>query len=412
MAQVTTAFLTLASSVLVARVLGATGVGNLTLLITTCWIVSVLLELGMSSTAAYGVGQLNVRPAAIMGLFGALSLGVLCIAAIVAFGPMSVMVTRALHVTGGAVVAFSVVSGACLASTNLVRQLLMAAGHESVTAVLWPLDRLVLIIALPILFARGVGIDALPPAFLASIIVSLVAHWLGARRLLGAAEWVRLSDLSAMVRVAKGAYGSSVMQVLNYRLDMILVSGFAGAAVVGVYGVAVSIANLLWYLPNAIAFVWLPRVARLGNGDAATRTAEVSRLTFTVLFVVAIFVALVARPIISAVWGQEFVGSYYALLALLPGVVVFAVPKVVSADLLARGRSDIAAAAAALSLVVTIALGLALIPRIGVMGAAVTSSSAYLTFAVYCAVKYSKLTGLQVRRLFYSRQDLANWGSR
>jgi O-antigen/teichoic acid export membrane protein len=411
-AQVVTAILTLASSVVVARAMGRTGAGTLTVLITTSWIASVLLEFGMSSTAAYGVGQLGVRPAAIMGVFGALSVGVLVVSAAIAFSPLSGLIASALHVGSGSVVAAGVVGGACLMSTNLVRQLLMTARHDTVTPALWPLDRLLLVVALLVLLGRGAGIGILPAVFAASLALSLLAHWLSAGMLIGAPGWVDSQDLKKIVGVSRGAYGSSVLQVMNYRLDVFLVSGFAGAAAVGVYGVAVSITSLLWYLPNAIAFVWLPRVARLGTADATARTASVSRLTFSALLVAAIVLVVVGRPLISLVWGPEFDGAYVALLALLPGVVVFAVPKVVSADLLARGRSDVPAVAAALSLVVTVALDVALIPRIGVLGAALASSAAYLTFALYCVLKYSDMTGLLVRRLFFSKQDLIGWGRR
>ena len=62
------------------------------------------------------------------------------------------------------------------------------------------------------------------------------------------------------------ALGNSI-QFLNYRLDLFVLNRFHGLYTVGVYTLAVSLAQLLWLVPANLATLILNRAAadRAGN---------------------------------------------------------------------------------------------------------------------------------------------------
>ena len=64
-------------------------------------------------------------------------------------------------------------------------------------------------------------------------------------------------------------------------------------------------------------------------------------------------------------------------IALLPGVVLLGAGKVLTNDIAGRGYPHYNSIVAGLTLVITVALDLLLIPRMGILGAALASSAAY-----------------------------------
>jgi peptidoglycan biosynthesis protein MviN/MurJ (putative lipid II flippase) len=84
---------------------------------------------------------------------------------------------------------------------------------------------------------------------------------------------------------------------------------------------------------------------------------------------------------------------------ILPGTVAFAVGKVMAADLAAREKVGYNSMSAILALALTVVLDILLIPRMGIDGAALASSVAYLVNTVLLAVKLRKTLGVTWRAL-------------
>ncbi len=89
------------------------------------------------------------------------------------------------------------------------------------------------------------------------------------------------------------------------------------------------------------------------------------------------------RQMIGAIYSTAFLPAYPALLVLLPGTVLLGGAKVLTHEIAGRGYPQYNAANAGLALGVTLVLDLLLIPRHGLLGAAVATSVAY---AVICAI--------------------------
>jgi O-antigen/teichoic acid export membrane protein len=188
------------------------------------------------------------------------------------------------------------------------------------------------------------------------------------------------------------SYVANVLQFFNYRLDAFLVNGFLGPAAVGVYNVAVRLAELLWQLPNAVGFVLLPRAAASKPEALSRFTRRVFWLTSGVTAAGAAGLALLGQPLIVLLFSATFAEAYPALLLLLPGVVLLGGAKVLINDVVGRGFPHYNSITSGLGLVVTIALDLLLIPQLGINGAALASSASYaatffLTLVIYQLVQ-------------------------
>jgi Na+-driven multidrug efflux pump len=76
---------------------------------------------------------------------------------------------------------------------------------------------------------------------------------------------------------------------------------------------------------------------------------------------------------------------------ILPGTIALSLGKVISADLAARGKPEFSSIFAFISLAVTVVLDFLLIPRMGIQGAALASSAAYLADSALLAITLKRI---------------------
>ncbi len=183
------------------------------------------------------------------------------------------------------------------------------------------------------------------------------------------------SVLRPLLDLGLRGHVGNVVQTFNYRLDLLLVQGFLGQASVGLYFTAVALAELVWYLPNAVASALLPEVAA---SDDRTLTGRVARITLPATIVCALGLLAVAWPAF-ALLRPAYLPAVPPMAVLLVGVVALSLHKVLASDLSGRGLPQYPSLSSTVALGITLAADLVLIPRLGILGAALASTLAYLT---------------------------------
>ena len=197
---------------------------------------------------------------------------------------------------------------------------------------------------------------------------------------------VGLAPGHARVRLIRplSAYGAAQIAaltpaVLNADLDQLVLSQTVPAADLGRYAIAVSLCLLPLPLVSAIGNVAFPSLAAQHEVTGATRRLQ----RFAVLASAGLSVgtlvplAAVAYWMVPWVFGASYRGAVPLLWVLTPGSVFLACGQVVG-DLL-RGRSHPGAVAwsQGLAAIFTVVLLFALLPVVGVYGAAIASTVSY-----------------------------------
>jgi O-antigen/teichoic acid export membrane protein len=200
------------------------------------------------------------------------------------------------------------------------------------------------------------------------------------------ASWNPLIMRSTLSFGLKGQIGN-ILQFFNYRLDLFIVNYFLGPKDVGIYSVSVGLAELLWHFPNAVSFVIFPKAANTKPELLKNFTPRVFLITLGFTAVGAIGLLFLGKPIISIIYSSTFLAAYVPMLALLPGVVLLGGAKVLTNEIAGRGNPQYNSINAGLSLAITVILDLLLIPKYGVLGAALASSIAY-TMIFFTAVGF------------------------
>jgi len=189
------------------------------------------------------------------------------------------------------------------------------------------------------------------------------------------------------------SYLGNLLQFFNYRFDMFIVNFFLGPAGVGIYGVSVVMAELLWQLPNAVSFVIFPKSA---NSSKETMNRFTPRVFWTILAITLVGaggLALVGKTAIRILFSNAFLDAYVPLLVLLPGVILLGAGKVLTNDIAGRGYPQYNSITSGASLVITIILDLGFIPAMGVVGAALASTLSYVAHFIISVWCYLHVAG-------------------
>jgi len=197
----------------------------------------------------------------------------------------------------------------------------------------------------------------------------------------------------------RGQLGN-VATFFNYRLDVFIVNYYLNTTEVGLYALGVMISEALWQVPNAAALSLVPRTARNLDDSGVQFTCLVCRQVFVVACLMALSVALLCAWLVPLVFGEKFGPSVPVIWWILPGTVALAVAKVMCADLLARGMPGYAALFSFVSLLVTVTFDLILIPRMGIQGAALASTLAYLANSFLVAFVLRRKLGVSWAALY------------
>ncbi|HEU4760440.1 MAG TPA: oligosaccharide flippase family protein [Dehalococcoidia bacterium] len=203
-------------------------------------------------------------------------------------------------------------------------------------------------------------------------------------------RWGVLKD-----QVRYGAQGqiANLAQLFNYRLDQFLVAAFVSRAGVGHYAVAVGLAESVWWVSSAVAMVLLPRLTQMDRQEAGEMTPLVCRNTL-LMSVAGAAVLMAASPLlIRILFGSEFSPATTPLLLLMPGIVAASATRVLGSYLFSQGQIIYNTYATFIALGATIVLDLALIPALGVPGAAIASSIAYVLSLAATLFWYQRVSG-------------------
>jgi O-antigen/teichoic acid export membrane protein len=204
----------------------------------------------------------------------------------------------------------------------------------------------------------------------------------------------------ALLHYSAHSHPEVLFQQLLRRADYLLVGALLPPETLGHYAMASAAAELLLIVPEAVTTPLMKRLLRQGDGIAEL-TQLALRLTATAMFFACVGMTLVGEWLIVALFGADYAPAYPALLALLPGLFGLSYVSILRLDLLGKQRpgslSLLTGGAAALNLL----LNFWLIPHLGIVGAGIASSVAYLTVAFTMMRLYCKLSGVLWRRTLF-----------
>lgn len=400
---------------IIARLLGPAGTGRVNVVLTAVLILGAVSSLGIELGVNYHVGGKRWAAATALRQTQLAALGLGLVGGLIGLG---------LGLAGHASV-FRGVSIGVLALGLAALPFMLSWTFSSLTALAVdryeayaaaPAAQALLGLALAAALVPPLGVEgAVAAATLAHVLVACgMLRW-GLRRL-GRPEagWPREARRRnrEAARFGVRAYAGNVLQLVNYRADLLILNAVASHAAVGRYAVAVSVTALGQIVPRALASVLLPRVAALDDGTehAALELSIVKSVRHAILISTATGVVLaLGLLLVPLLYGSGFDDSVALGLLLVPGICFIGVGGVLSSTIIGRGHPEYALRNVLVVTPLTLALYGALIPTLGATGAAVASSVSYVAATLVAWHYFRRVTDLRATSLRPGREELGDY---
>jgi O-antigen/teichoic acid export membrane protein len=208
----------------------------------------------------------------------------------------------------------------------------------------------------------------------------------------------------------KGWLGDMAVRA-NVRLDQLILGGVISPAALGIYSISVTLAEMVWILPDSIGTVLFNKIAEEKDTPIKVQLTErIHRLLFSISFVISIIWAFTSIYIIIPYgYGEAFQESAIPLLILIPGALFFITSKITTKLLSGSGQILQTSKATALGSIISIILYIILIPKYGILGAAAASSIGYIVLSLVCYYYTTKHYNVTLRRMFITQRQDIDW---
>lgn len=361
-------------AILSARVLGPTGRGELTLVLTIVALVQIVGTFGIAQAGVLLVARGEVTLPQLLGLGGLLA---------VLNGPISGVVTYlAMHAAGEQLGLDGAVAAGLHGSFGLaalaVVGALQADGRFRIAAVVNAVGSLATLLTAA---ALGLRQDVRPVHYLLAMIagnlVQCAAGWFMLRQV--GRPQITIEASRRFLRTGVPIVGLNLGQTGAIRSDRYLIGAILDARATGLYSVAATAAEMIRVLPFSATMVLMQRVSGQSADESQIRRAKTVGLLITATLCGG--TALVAPTLVGLVFGNEYAGAVPALRILLLAELTFSVYLFEATVVAGRGRVDLAAVASLLGFAVVVILDIPMIHTFGIEGAAWASVLAYLVMA-------------------------------
>jgi len=413
-ANLSIAALSVVTGVVSARLLGPHGRGELAAIQITPGFIGVLANLGMPEALTYFSAQEPLCSGRYLATASAIALAACLPFMAGGFVAMPIL----LHAQRPQIVS---VAQWCLliapiwAVASMPMHVLRGLGAFAQ----WNALRVMVLLSIIAVLAVAWATAHVTPVFMAygwlvySALLFLPAFWFVLRRGVCGPFLPDPAKAVPMLQYGAPCVMTSLPQMLNLRLDQMLMAALLPPRELGLYVVAVAWSGAVSPILTAVGAVMLPTVAAAADREHAVRRFGAgTRATSLMACLTSAAVAASAPLAIVFLFGAAYRGAIPSALVLAPAAGVLGVNFTLQEGLRGLGRPYLVLRAEVLGLVVTgIALA-AMLPTLGIFGAALASMGGYVAVMVLLLAGARSATGVSAATLLVPRVDEIRSGFR
>ena len=193
---------------------------------------------------------------------------------------------------------------------------------------------------------------------------------------------VSINSVKNIYKYALGIFIGNLFLTGVYRIDIFFVNNMLSVKDLGLYSASVNISELLLLVPSAIGVALFPHLSGVDKKEQILLMSKIGRLSTILGVVCSLVVAVIAYPFVIIVFGDKFIPAFIPTLFLLPGLVAMTLNYAYSNYLNSIGKPYIAAKIFIVGIVVNVILNMLFLKIMGINGAAIFSSITYCIITI------------------------------
>ncbi len=201
----------------------------------------------------------------------------------------------------------------------------------------------------------------------------------------------------------------NITGLANLSMDQVLMAAFLAPVNLGIYVVAVSSATVLQMLPQSVQMVLSPSIAQR---ESSEERIDILKRVFRYYWMISLLACLGLAPIIylgvPVVFGAGFKDATLPAEILLLGIFFVGAKEVLSNGAQALGDPMLGSKAQLIGFFVTVVLLCVLLPTMGIIGAAITTTAGYMVQFAVVVLGLSRNHHISASELFrFSLKDVS-----
>lgn len=194
---------------------------------------------------------------------------------------------------------------------------------------------------------------------------------------------------------------SNILHMINYRIGIYFLLYSWSWKAVGIFSVALFLMESVLILSRSAGVVHFSKIVNTDDPNYNNKlTLDLFKITFFLLLIVSLTLSVIPSNYYTKVFGDDFTDLNYYILLLTPGIVAYGSTNVFNNYFCSSGKFYENIISNSLALTVSLFGCFFLIPWLGISGACITFSGAYLVIGVYLVYKFLKTNKMPTSQAF------------
>ena len=199
---------------------------------------------------------------------------------------------------------------------------------------------------------------------------------------------------------------STLVSTLNTRLSLYLLKNNCSEQQIGVYALGTQVTEGVNIIGQSIGLVEFSALSNTEQKQrASVLTMRFMKLSVLLTFTALLIICLLPTAFYEWLFSGEFAGIRPVILLMSPGIVFFSAHTVLFNYFSGTGKPKYNLYASLIGLGVTLISAFILIPALGILGAAITTTLTYTALFVYQWIVFRKHTNCRLYQLIPNRED-------
>ncbi|MCD1115675.1 MATE family efflux transporter [Chryseobacterium turcicum] len=202
---------------------------------------------------------------------------------------------------------------------------------------------------------------------------------------------------------------SAFIQFLNYRLSFYFLESFEGIAAVGIFSIGITFSEAIWTITRSIAVVLYSDVVNSENREESiVKTKSSLKLSFTLMLIFVLGILIIPGFLYTQIFGNEFGETKQIMLLLVPGIFAIAVSDMIGYYFSGIKELKILNIKSIVGLLITVGFSFFAIPKWGIWGACLVTTSSYVVSAAILFWKFYQSTDFKIKDYIISKDEITS----